>query len=277
MTDSKNTSGAVETRVDVGGCKLRVLVEGKEGAPWLVLSNSIMADLHVWDAQIDALRDKFRILRFDTRGHGGSDAGTPPYDMATLVQDVVKLLDHFGVAKAHFLGLSLGGMIGYGLALAHPERLLSLIISSSRADAPAAFRSAWDDRIAAVRKDGMKALSMPTVERWFSPEFLAAHPETRARIAGMIEGTSPQGFEGCARALQGLNYLSDVGRITLPTLLIAGSRDATIPDDTRDIHGRIAGSRFEIIEGSGHIPNVDNTAQFNRIVTSFLQRMAAGG
>jgi 3-oxoadipate enol-lactonase len=265
----------VESQVDVGGQKVRVLVEGKEGAPWIVMSHSIMADLHIWDAQMEALRGKFRIARMDIRGHGGSEVGSPPYDMQMLVQDVVKVFDHFGIDKAHFIGLSLGGMIGYGLALAHPERLLSVVISSSRADAPAAFRAPWDDRIALIRKDGMKALARPTVERWFSPEFLAAHPETGKRIASTIEKTPPQGFEGCARALQGLNYLGDIGRIKLPILMIAGARDATIPEDMRDIHGRIAQSRFEVIADSGHIPNVDNTAEFNRIVLQFLEQVAA--
>lgn len=265
----------VESRVDIGGQSARVVVDGREGAPWVVMSHSIMTDLHVWDEQIAALRDKFRILRIDTRGHGGSGASPTPYDFPLLVQDVVKVLDHFGVKRAHFVGLSLGGMIGYGLALAYPQRVASLVISSSRADAPDAFRAGWDDRIAAVQKGGMQALAMPTVERWFTPEYLAGHPQTRERIAAMIERTVPQGFEGCARALQGLNYLPELGRINAPTLLIAGARDGTIPEDMRAIHGQIAQSRFEVIADAGHIPNVEQAAVFNRIVVPFLEQAAA--
>jgi 3-oxoadipate enol-lactonase len=265
----------VETRVNLGGLAARVVVEGKNGAPWVVLSHSIMADLHVWDEQVDVLRNKFRILRIDTRGHGGSDASPAPYDFPLLVQDVVKVLDHFSIDKAHFVGLSLGGMIGYGLALVYPERISSLIIASSRADAPDAFRTGWDERIAFVRQGGMKALAIPTVERWFTPEYLASHPETRARIAKMIEGTATAGFEGCARALQGLNYLPELRRIRVPTLLMAGARDGTIPDDMRAIHGKIGQSRFEVIADAGHIPNVEQAAAFNRIMMSFLEQVAA--
>jgi 3-oxoadipate enol-lactonase len=263
-----------ESRVDVGGVSLRVLAEGKEGAPWVVMSHSIMADSHIFDEQAAALRDRFRVLRIDIRGHGDSDASPAPYDMALLVQDVVKVLDHFGIDKAHFLGLSLGGMIGFGLGLAHPQRLVSLVIASARADAPAGFVSAWDDRIALIHRGGMKALATPTIERWFMPEFLAANSAVRMRISAMIENVKPQGFEGCARALQGLNYLQDLGRIQTPTLLIAGSRDATIPDDMRVIQGKVPQSRLEIIAGSGHIPAVDNAAEFNRIAVPFLEQMA---
>jgi 3-oxoadipate enol-lactonase len=268
-------AAATETTVDVGGISLRAQVEGKEGAPWVVMSHSIMADSHIFDKQAAALRDDFRVLRIDIRGHGGSQASPAPYDMALLVEDVVKALDHFDIDKAHFIGLSLGGMIGFGLALAHPQRVASLVIASARADAPEGFVSAWDDRIAAVRQDGMKALAASTVERWFPlNEFLTANPAVRTSITAAIENTAPQGFEGCARALQGLNYLPDLGSIQARTLLIAGANDATIPDDMRVIQSRIAGSRFEVIANAGHIPTMDNADTFNRIVVSFLKEVA---
>jgi 3-oxoadipate enol-lactonase len=269
-----STNGAA-TQVDLGGSTFRVAIEGKKGAPCVVLSHSIMTDLHVWDAQIEALRDRFQVLRFDTRGHGGSVANAPPYNMQTLVQDVVRILDFHHIDKAHFVGLSLGGMIGYGLALSHPDRVASLVASSSRADAPDVFRAGWDERIAAVRAGGMEALAMPTVGRWFTPEFTAAHPATCEHIAEMIKRTLVQGFEGCARALQGLDYLPEIGRIRVPALLIAGACDGTIPDDMRNIHAQIAQSRFEVIAGSGHLPNVDNAAEFNGILAGFLDQVTA--
>lgn len=260
----------LEERVDVGGALLRVIIEGREGAPWLVMSHSIATDLHVWDAQVEALRDQFRILRFDTRGHGASDASPAPYDFNMLEQDVVKLLDHYGIDKAHFMGVSLGGMIGFGLAINHPERLASLIAVSSRADAPEAFRAPWDERIAAVKKDGMEALVKPTVERWFSPEYLASHGEIRRFIETMIRDTAVEGFAGIGRALQKLDYLPGLANISVPTLLIAGSRDAPIPDAMRNIHEAIRQSKFEIVADAGHLPNVEKSSGFNAIVAKFL-------
>jgi len=263
-----------EEKVDVGGAALRVIIEGKTGAPWLVMSHSIATDLHVWDAQVEAFRDRFRILRFDTRGHGGSDASPAPYDFPMLVQDVVKVLDHYAIDKAHFMGVSLGGMIGYGLALHHPERVASLIACSSRADAPEAFRAPWDERIAAVEKDGMEALVKPTVERWFAPEYLASHGEMRAFIEAMIRDTAPQGFAGIGRALQKLDYLPELGKIGVPTLLMAGSRDAPIPDAMQAIDKLMRQSQLAIIADAGHLPNVEKAADFNRVVAEFLAKQA---
>lgn len=270
----KNAEDAVEARIDVGGAALRTIVEGRKDAPWLVMSHSIVTDLHVWDDQVEALRDRFHILRFETRGHGGSTASPAPYDFPLLVRDAVKVLDHYGIAKAHFMGVSLGGMIGYGLALAHPQRLASLIACSSRADAPEAFRAPWDDRIAAIKKDGMEALVKPTVDRWFAPDYQASHKERCEWIANMIRETSPVAYEGTARALQNLNYLPELGKIRVPTLLIAGARDLPIPADVATIHQMISQSQFEIVADAGHLPNVEKPAEFNRIVARFLEQLA---
>lgn len=270
--EGRTASAVVEERVDVGGASLRVIIEGREGAPWLLMSHSIATDLHVWDAQVEAMRDNFRILRFDTRGHGASDASPAPYDFTLLEQDVVKLLDHYGIDKAHFMGVSLGGMIGFGLAINHSGRLASLIAVSSRADAPEAFRAPWDERIAMVQKDGMEALVKPTVERWFAPEYLASHGETRQFIETMIRTTAVEGFAGIGRALQKLDYLPGLGKISVPTLLIAGARDAPIPDAMQKIHEMIAPSHYEIVADAGHLPNVEKSAEFNAIAADFLQQ-----
>jgi 3-oxoadipate enol-lactonase len=271
-------AGTSIENVDVGGATLRVLVDGKEGAPWVVMSHSILADSRIFEDQVAALRDKFRVLRIDTRGHGGSEASAPPYDMALLVHDVVAVLDHFHVEKAHFLGLSLGGMIGYGLALAHPERVASFVSVSASAAAAENYGPVWNERIAVARKEGTKALAAPTVERWFpAPGFLAAHPDVRANVSAAVEGVSVAGFEGCARALQGLDYLKDVARIRVPVLLVAGALDLGMLAAMRDIHGKIPQSRFEVIDNSGHIPTMDNPVEFNRIVVPFLEKVVGIG
>ena len=262
-------------KVDVGGASLRCLVEGKKGAPWIVMSHSIATDLHVWDAQVESLADRYQILRFDTRGEGGSDTSPPPYDFPLLVSDVAKLFDHYRIDKACFMGVSLGGMIGYGVALAHPQRLSALIASSSRADAPEGFRTPWDDRIAAIKKaGGMEPLVQPTIDRWFPTGYLVTHPDVAKTIGAMVRETPPAGFEGIARALQGLDYLTQVAKIRVPTLLIAGAKDWTMPEDMQKIHELIAQSEYVIIPDAGHLPNVEQTARFNEAVTRFLGKVA---
>ncbi len=261
---------AKDTTVEIAGTKLRVRIEGREDKPWLMMSHSIATNIEVWDEQIAALHDRFHLLRFDTRGHGGSGATAAPYSFSDLVDDAVAVLDRFGIDQAHFMGVSLGGIIGYGLALAHPHRLLSLIASSSRADAPQGFISAWDERIALVRAAGMQPLAEPTVKRWFTPAYLTAHPDVATRIAHMISTTSVEGFAGCANALQHLLYLPDLGNIRVPTLLIAGAMDGTMPGDVRDIQKKIEQSCLSIISNAGHLPNVDSPLEFNRIISGFL-------
>lgn len=258
-------------KIDVGGVSLRCLVSGKKDAPWLVMSHSIATDLHVWDEQVALLADRYRILCFDTRGQGGSDTSPPPYDFPLLVRDVIRLFDHYKIDKACFMGVSLGGMIGYGVALSNPDRLSALIASSSRADAPAGFCTPWDDRIAAIRKAGsMEPLVQPTIDRWFPTGYLSTHPDVAQRIGTMVRETPTTGFEGIARALQKLDYLPHVAKIRVPTLLIAGAKDGTMPEDMRRIHEAITGSEYVIIPDAGHLPNVEQAARFNEAITRFL-------
>lgn len=263
---------ADEMTLEANGNTFRVRVEGRQDKPWLVLSHSIATDLHVWDRQIAALQDDFRILRFDTRGHGGSGVGDIPYSFSLLVQDVIGLLDRLGIERAHFAGVSLGGMIGYGVALAHPERLHSLIAVDSRADAPAAFQAPWDARIATAQEQGMAALEQPTLQRWFAAAYLDAHPEVAEQIGGMIRHTPVAGFEGCARALQQLDYLPQVAQIKVPVLLVSGERDGSMPDDMRQIQALIPGAEFALVPDAGHLPNVENAPAFNLVLSRFLQQ-----
>ena len=155
--------------VQAAGARLAFRVDGAAGKPWLLLSNSLAADLRMWDDQIGLLTRTHRVLRYDTRGHGGSEAPEGAYDFAMLVADMVAILDHVGAARADVMGLSLGGMTALGLGLGHPGRVGTLIVCDARADAPPPFVASWDDRIAAIRAGGMAAILEGTLARWFTP------------------------------------------------------------------------------------------------------------
>ena len=259
-------------RVEIDGGSLAARVDraGRE-APWIVLSNSLAADHRMWDPQIPLLTSRYHVLRYDTRGHGASDAPEGAYDFAMLVADVVRLMDHHGIGTAAFMGLSLGGMTGLGLALSHPDRLRHLVCCDARADAPEPFVRSWDERIAAIDRDGMRGILQGTIERWLVPDFRAAHPEEVARVESMILGTSPAGYKGCAAALKRLDYLKDLHRIRVPTLFVVGAEDAGAPPDVmKRMAETVPGAQFAVVPHAAHLPNLDNREGFRDAVSGFL-------
>ncbi|MBN9496543.1 MAG: 3-oxoadipate enol-lactonase [Alphaproteobacteria bacterium] len=243
-------------------------------APWIVLSNSLAADHRMWDAQIPLLTRTHNVLRYDTRGHGASGVPKGPYSFADLVADAVAVMDHHGVAKAVFMGLSLGGMTGLGMALAHPDRLSALICCDARADAPPPYVQGWRDRIAAIEKGGMGAIASGTIERWFGAAFRAAHPETVARFDETIRTTPVEGYRGCAAALMALDYRKDLPKIALPCLFVVGADDlAAPPDAMRDMAQAVKGAEFAMLPAAAHIANVENAVAFDRVIADFLARL----
>lgn len=237
---------------------------GDQNAPAVLMTHSIMASSMMWERQAALLAQHgYRAIAIDTRGHGGSDAGQPSCSMDDLVADTVAVMDALKLDRAHYIGLSLGGMSGFGLGINHGQRLLSMVLCDCRADAPAPFAALWDDRIAAAQAGGAQALAGATAERWFGREFLDRNPDIAARFRSTIAATTTDGFVACARAIQGLNYLADVARITVPVTLLVGSKDLPLPDAMKDIQGRIAGSKLEIIDNAGHLPNIDQPDAFD--------------
>jgi 3-oxoadipate enol-lactonase len=242
-----------------------------EEAPVLLLSNSLAADIRMWDPQVKLLTQRYRLLRYDTRGHGRSDAPEGPYSFDMLVADAIAVLDGLGVAKAAMMGLSLGGMTGLGVALAHPGRLERLVCCDARADAPEAFVKSWDDRLSAVRRGGMQAILMATLDRWLVPDFRASNPATVGWVSEMILGTPVAGWAGCVAALKGLSYLADLHRITIPTLFVVGAEDAGAPPAVmRDMASRVPGSSLVEIPNAAHLPNLDNQPAFEEAIRGFL-------
>jgi len=176
------------------------------------------------------------------------------------------------VERAHYVGLSLGGMSGFGLGIDHSDRLLSLCLCDARADAPPAFAAPWDERIAIAQQRGCAALAEATVDRWFGRAFLEAHADIKSRFLEVMAKTSVMGFTGCAQAIQKLDYLRDVGRIQLPVTLIVGANDGPLPQAMRDLQALIPGAVLEVIPGAGHLPNIEQPDAFNAALLRHLSK-----
>lgn len=257
--------------VDINGTDLFVRIDGADGAPWIICSNSLGATHRMWAPQMKCLTRSHRVLRYDTRGHGESAAPNAPYQLADLVGDVIGLMDHHEIERADFLGLSLGGMTGLGLALDHPDRIGHLICCDARADAPPPFARMWDERIAAVDAKGVAALWPGTLERWLTPACQADDREIVDQLKADFELTSTEGYKGCSAAISGLDYLRHLGSIKLPVLYIVGDQDSgASPETMRTMADATPGAHFKEIENAAHIANIDNAEAFNEAVTGFL-------
>jgi 3-oxoadipate enol-lactonase len=260
------------TYVETSGARLFTRIDGPAAdAPWLVLSNSLAADHTMWEPQMPLLVSRYRVLRYDTRGHGRSEAPAGPYTLSGLVDDVVRILDHHGIGKASFMGLSLGGMTGLGLAIGHGGRLDRLVCCDARADAPEAYVKGWDERLAVVEQEGLQGILQGTVERWLVPSFRAAHPHVVAEVERMILATPVTGYKGCAEALKRLDYLKDLPGIAVPTLFVVGAEDMGAPPEVmRRMAEAVPGAKLVIIPDAAHLPNLDNTLAFNEAIAGFL-------
>jgi 3-oxoadipate enol-lactonase len=244
-------------------------VDGAAGLPWLVFSNSLGTDLRMWDAQAAFFSRDFRVLRYDTRGHGGS-AGAPA-DTSTidqLGQDVLALLDARDIARAHLCGLSLGGMIAQWLAIHAPQRLDKLVIANSAPRIGTA--QGWHERAAQVRSNGMDAVADSAAARWFTPAFRQAAPVPVAALVAQLRATSPDGYAQCCAALATADLRADIACIAAPTLLIAGAHDpVTTVVDAHAMQDAIAGATVVTLAAS-HISNIEAPTEFNRVLREFL-------
>ena len=256
--------------------QLTVQVQGDSGAPVVFMTHSILSDRTMWDEQATLLvAQGLRVVRADTRGHGESDAPDGACTMADLVAARGAVLDALGIERAHYVGLSLGGMSGFGLGIHHTERLLSLCLCDARADMPPAAAAVWPERIAIARQQGCAALAAATVERWFGKAFVDANSATAQRFVASAAATSAAGFIGCAEAIIGLDYLPRVAQIQTPTALIVGANDGPLPQAMRDLQGLIKGATLDVIVGAGHLPNIDQPTAFNAALLRHLQSNGA--
>ncbi len=255
--------------------EIAVYVQGSPTAPAVFMTHSILSASMMWETQAQHLVERgWRVIRADTRGHGASQASPAPYAMNDLVADTVAVLDALDIDRVHYVGLSLGGMSGFGLGIHHADRLLSLCLCDARADAPPAFAAPWDERIAIARAQGCAALAESTIERWFGKAFVQANPVIARRFEKAAGATSLEGFAGCARAIQKLNYLNELGLITTPTTLVVGANDGPLPQAMQALQSLIAGARLEVIPDAGHLPNIDQADAFDAALLRHLDRVA---
>jgi 3-oxoadipate enol-lactonase len=252
----------------IDDCRIRYHFDGPEAAPVLLLSNSLGTNLDMWAAQIPAFARHFRVLRYDSRGHGGSGVPAGPYSIERLGRDAVGLLDALGIARAHFCGLSKGGMVGQWLGVNAPEHLDRLILANTTAYMGPA--SAWDARITAVATKGMAGIIDGVVERWFTPRFRASDAPAVDRIRAMLLATDPTGYAGCCAAIRDMDQRPSIARIPVPTLVIGGTEDpATPPAASEEIAGLVPGARLHMLPAA-HLSNVEQPGLFTKTVLDFL-------
>jgi 3-oxoadipate enol-lactonase len=261
-------------RIIANGIVSNFELEGPAAAPVLTLSHSLAASLDMWEPQVAALAGRYRVLRYDTRGHGGSEVPPGPYTLEMLADDVAGLLDALGIARTHFIGLSMGGMIAQAMALRHPEKLLSLVLADTSSRMPPESGPIWDERIAIAESQGMAALVDGTIERWFTAPFVARAPEVVDRVRMLIRTTAPQGFVACSQAIRSLDYADRLREIHVPTLIIVGENDLGTPVAASEfMHAAIAGSKLLVLPSAAHLSNVEQAERFNESVTCFLAEL----
>lgn len=253
----------------INGIQLHYHVSGQSDGPPLLLSNSLASTLNMWDPQMAAFEKHFQVIRYDSRGHGKSDAPAGAYTIETLTADAVGLLDHLGIAKTHYCGLSKGGMVGQRLATLHPARVDRLVLCDTAAYMGPA--DLWEGRIRTAEDKGMAGIVDATIERWFTAPFRAKAPEAIAPVRTMILNTPVAGFVGCCRAIQAMDQRETIRSITAPTLVIVGADDpGTTPDQAREIQARIKGAKLVILPEAAHLSNIEQPALFDAAVLDFL-------
>jgi 3-oxoadipate enol-lactonase len=234
-------------------------VDGAEDAPVVVLSNSLGATRGMWDPQVPALAERYRVVTYDTRGHGDSPAPRGPYSLDDLVDDLVALLDEVGAERAHVAGLSLGGMTAMRLAAREPERVhrLAVLCTSAKPD-PQPFL----DRAVAVRSGGTAPLAPTVASRWVTPPFAAQHPDLVARLEAMIAGSDDEGYAACCEVVAAVDLRQDLGRITAPTLVVSGAEDVALPPPHQQaIADGIPGAELLTVSPGAHLANLERTSE----------------
>jgi 3-oxoadipate enol-lactonase len=243
------------------------------GARWVTFVTGIANDLTMWDGQLPALERDFRILRYDLRGHGGSESSAGPYSMKLLVEDLKALLDSLSVRRTSLIGLGLGGAIAQAFAIEHAEKVENLIPCCCRARMVPDFATLWHKLRGTVQEQGLEAIVEPTVQRWFSEEFKAAHSEVLEKIRKMIRRTTLEGYLGVTAAFLGLDLENRLPQIRARTLYVSGAEDKLggPPELMQGLAEKVKGARHVSVPKAAHIANIQNPEGFNRVMEDFLK------
>jgi 3-oxoadipate enol-lactonase len=256
----------------VTAVEVHAVVEGPADAPVVVLAHSLGADLSMWDPQVPALAERFRVVRYDLRGHGRSPAPAGDSTVDDLADDVVALLDRLGVQRAHVVGLSIGGMAGLRLAVREPARVASLAVLCSSAYTD--NEQFWRDRATTARTQGTGSLAEAVVGRWLTPGYAAANPDLVARLRAAVAAADDEGYASCCAAIATMDQRSDLGRITAPTLVVSGDQDEALPpEQQRVIADAVPGARLVTVSPAAHIASIEQADQ----VTAALLTHLTGG
>ncbi|MEK7435554.1 MAG: 3-oxoadipate enol-lactonase [Pseudomonadota bacterium] len=253
------------------GMDINYSVEGE--GPWLTMSHSLACNLHMWDEEARRLSKRYKVLRYDTRGHGGSSAPAGAYTLEALADDLHGLLQGLGVQSTHFVGLSMGGMIGQTCALKYPGMFKSLALCDTTSSYPADAAGVWAERIATVEAKGTEPIVETTLARWFTEPFRKAHPEVVEKVAEMIRTTPAPGFVGCSHGISKIDLTARLKEIRCPVLVIVGEHDPGTPVSmAEEIHRAIPGSQLVIIASAAHLSNLEQPDAFNQALDAFVDQ-----
>lgn len=261
-------------KIKTNGIELHCIIEGE--GPWVTMSHSLACNSSMWDVQTKLLVGQgYKVLRFDTRGHGASDAPEGAYTLEQMADDLHGLYAALGIRRSHWVGLSMGGMIGETYALKYPGVFQSMVLADTTSRRPPNAEQMWGDRVKLAREKGMDALVEGTLARWFTDPYRAANPAVMAKIGGDIRNTPVAGFAGCCDAIAKIDVLDRLKEIDCPSLVIVGDQDhGTPPEMARQIHANLRGSELLIIPSAAHLSNVEQPQAFNDALLGFLRKVA---
>jgi 3-oxoadipate enol-lactonase len=259
------------TKLIVNGCELKVERRGKDGAPVILFSNSLGSDLAMWDEQVTILERNFQVVCMDTRGHGASSSPAGDYSLNSLADDVLAVMDKLNIERAHFVGLSLGGMIGQVLGARSGDRFDSLTLCATFSETD---RMLWADRVDVVRASGVEHLVESTIERWFTPAFRESSPEVIDKVRKMIIGTSTNGYAGCSAAIRDMDLTGIPEQIRIPTLVIAATQDpSATPEAMKKLHSRIPDAHYTEINNAAHLFTLEQPQAATDLIQTFLHEV----
>jgi len=260
-------------KLKANGIEINYEIDGD--GPWVTFSHSLACNLSMWDEQVRALKGRYRVLRYDTRGHGQTSAPAGAYSLDQLADDLKGLLDGLGVSATHFVGLSMGGMIGQVFALKYPAMVQSLALCDTTSRYAPGAAAVWEERIRTVGAKGMEPMVAATLERWFTAPFRARRRDLMDRVGAMIRSTPAPGYIGCCHALPKINVTERLRDVRCPALVIVGEDDPGTPVEmARDIHAALPIADLAVLCRASHLSNVEQPEEFNRALGGFLDKLS---